>query len=106
MSRDTSKAPHTLLVIGGAGGAGSILIQLARRLTHLTVIATASRPESVQWVENMGANAVINHGLPLADELRRIGLTEVDFIASLIRVHEQIETGSSIGKTVLSGFPD
>lgn len=198
VSRDATTAPHTLLVIGGAGGVGSILIQLARRLTNLTVIATASRPETVQWVGKMGAHAVINHRLPLSEELRRIGITEVDFIgsltasdrhyealktlikpqghivliddpdtfdivpfkrksvtlswefmftraafqtpdmneqhrlltavstmvdrgeirttmtqkagpitaANLIRVHEQIEAGSSIGKTVLSGFPD
>ncbi|UDF05683.1 zinc-binding alcohol dehydrogenase family protein [Asticcacaulis sp. AND118] len=81
--RDASAAPQTLLVIGGAGGVGSILIQIARRLTNLTVIATASRPETVQWVEKMGANAVINHRFPLHEELKRIGIPQVDLIASL-----------------------
>lgn len=81
--RDASAAPQTLLVIGGAGGVGSILIQIARRLTNLTVIATASRPETVQWVEKMGANAVINHRFALHEELKRIGIPQVDLIASL-----------------------
>lgn len=51
----------TLLVIGGAGGVGSILIQLAKELTQLTVIATASREESAAWVTEMGADVVVNH---------------------------------------------
>ena len=53
--------PRTLLIIGGAGGVGSILIQLARRLTGLTVVATASRPESQKWCLDLGAHAVIDH---------------------------------------------
>ena len=52
--------PRTLLIIGGAGGVGSILIQLARRLTGLTVVATATRPESQQWCRDLGAHAVID----------------------------------------------
>src|SRR5690606_10688207 len=56
----TSQA-GTLLIINGAGGVGSILIQLARRLTGLTVVATASRPETEEWVRKMGAHHVINH---------------------------------------------
>src|SRR3954463_10340797 len=52
---------RTLLIIGGAGGVGSILIQLARRLTGLTVVATASRPESQKWCLDLGAHAVIDH---------------------------------------------
>jgi NADPH2:quinone reductase len=52
----------TLLVLGAAGGVGSVLIQLARRLTpRLRVIATASRPESVQWASELGAHAVVDH---------------------------------------------
>ena len=53
--------PRTLLIIGGAGGVGSILIQLARRLTGLTVVATATRPESQKWCLDLGAHAVIDH---------------------------------------------
>ena len=53
--------PRTLLITGGAGGVGSILIQLARRLTGLTVVATATRPESQKWCLDLGAHAVIDH---------------------------------------------
>jgi NADPH:quinone reductase len=73
----------TLLIINGAGGVGSILIQLARRLTGLTVIATASRPETVAWVTDMGAHHVINHRRPLDEELKSIGIPEVQYVASL-----------------------
>src|ERR1700733_14030581 len=56
----------SLLVSRAAGGVGSILVQLARRLPGLTVVATASRPETVQWVSLMGAHHVIDHTQPLA----------------------------------------
>jgi NADPH2:quinone reductase len=59
--RLTPSSPGTLLVLGAAGGVGSILVQLAHRLTELTVIGTASRPESKDWVLEMGADQVINH---------------------------------------------
>jgi zinc-binding alcohol dehydrogenase family protein len=55
----------TLLVINGAGGVGSILTQLARRLTGLTILATASRPETIEWCKRMGAHQVIDHRQPL-----------------------------------------
>lgn len=74
---------RSLLVTGAAGGVGSILVQLARRLTGLQVIATASRPETRAWVESLGAHAVIDHSRPLGDELRRIGVSQVDYAASL-----------------------
>src|SRR5215470_19979796 len=57
--------PRTLLITGGAGGVGSILIQLARRLTGLTVVATATRPESQKWCRDLGAHAVIDHNKPM-----------------------------------------
>lgn len=72
-----------LLVINGAGGVGSILIQLARRLTGLTVIATASRAETRSWVHEMGAHHVIDHRKPLDEELARIGFPEVNYVAGL-----------------------
>jgi NADPH:quinone reductase len=59
--RLTPSSPGTLLVLGAAGGVGSILVQLAHKLTDLTVIGTASRPESQSWVLEMGADRVINH---------------------------------------------
>jgi zinc-binding alcohol dehydrogenase family protein len=72
-----------LLIINGAGGVGSILIQLARRLTGLTVIATASRAETISWCQEMGAHHVINHHKPLDSELSRLGIPEVEYVASL-----------------------
>jgi NADPH2:quinone reductase len=72
-----------LLIIGGAGGVGSILIQLARKLTGLTVIATASRPETQQWCLDLGAHHVIDHSKSLAEQLRALGTPEVEYIASL-----------------------
>ena len=67
-------AGETLLVVGGAGGVGSILIQLAKQLTNLTVVATASRPETRAWVEKMGADHVVNHRQPLDEEMKALGL--------------------------------
>src|SRR5579863_4662626 len=64
--------PRTLLVIGGAGGVGSIMIQLARRLTGLTVVATASRPESQKWCLDLGAHAVIDHAHPLKEQIEKL----------------------------------
>lgn len=71
-----------LLIIGGAGGVGSIAIQLARQLTGITVIATASRPETIAWVKDLGAHHVIDHSKPLPEELARIGFDAVDYIFS------------------------
>jgi zinc-binding alcohol dehydrogenase family protein len=72
-----------LLVINGAGGVGSILTQIARRLTGLTVIATASRPETIAWCKEMGAHHVIDHRRPLDAELKAIGLPQVEYVAGL-----------------------
>lgn len=76
-------AKGTLLVINGSGGVGSILIQLAARLTGLTIIATASRPDTIAWARKMGAHHVIDHRKPLDEELARIGFAEVDYVAAL-----------------------
>ncbi|HVO13917.1 MAG TPA: zinc-binding alcohol dehydrogenase family protein [Alphaproteobacteria bacterium] len=72
----------TLLIVGGAGGVGSIAIQLARRLTGLTVVATASRPETRQWCLELGAHHVVDHGRKLEDGLKAIGLPMVEYIFS------------------------
>lgn len=73
----------SLLVVGAAGGVGSMVVQLARQLTGLTVIGTASRPESRAWVERLGAHAVIDHSRPLAAELDAAGLGLVDYTYAL-----------------------
>ncbi|WP_406695682.1 zinc-binding alcohol dehydrogenase family protein [Singulisphaera sp. Ch08] len=78
------KAPAgTLLIINGAGGVGSILNQLARRMTGLTIVATASRPETNAWCRQLGAHHVIDHHRPLNEALKEIGIDRVEFIASL-----------------------
>ncbi len=75
--------PRTLLITGGAGGVGSILIQLARRLTGLTVVATASRPETSKWCLELGAHAVIDHSRPIKQQIERLNPPPVALIASL-----------------------
>lgn len=74
---------HVLLVTGAAGGVGSILTQLARRLTGLTVIGTASRPETREWVLAHGAHHVIDHTQPWADQLAALGIEHVSYVAGL-----------------------
>jgi len=74
---------RALLVIGGGGGVGSIMIQIARKRTALTVIATASRPETKAWCEKLGAHHVIDHSKPLAEQLKAIGHANVALIAGV-----------------------
>lgn len=80
-----------LLVIGAAGGVGSILVQLARQLTGLTVIGTASRPETTTWVSELGAHHVIDHTKPLSQELKRIGFEGVDYVVGLNQTDAHFE---------------
>ncbi|WP_133129031.1 zinc-binding alcohol dehydrogenase family protein [Legionella nagasakiensis] len=72
-----------LLVTGAAGGVGSILVQLARQLTDLTIIGTASRPDSMKWILNHGAHHVIDHSKDMKSQLQALGYPEVDYIISL-----------------------
>ena len=76
-------AGQSLMIVGGAGGVGSILIQLARQLTQLKVIATASRPGTQAWCLELGAHAVIDHAQPLAQALKDGGHEQVDYVAAL-----------------------
>lgn len=73
----------TLLVVGGAGGVGSMLIQIARALTKLRVVATASRPETWEWCLKMGAHAVIDHSGPIDVALAAAGEAAPRYIAAL-----------------------
>lgn len=74
---------QSLLIVGAAGGVGSMLVQLARKLTRLTVIGTASRPETQSWVRELGAHHVIDHSQPLGEQLQAAGVGEVDLVISL-----------------------
>ena len=79
-----------ILIVGAGGGVGSILIQLVRKLTGLTVIATASRDETVDWVKSLGADHVINHRDPMPEQLERIDVP-VNYIASLTNTGDYLE---------------
>lgn len=82
---------RTLLIIGGAGGVGSILIQLARRLTGLTIVATASRPETTQWCLDLGAHAVIDHSRPLREQIDKLKVPPVSLVAGLTNTDKHFE---------------
>lgn len=75
--------PRSLLIMGGAGGVGSMMIQFARHLTGLTVIATASRPESTKWCLDLGAHHVVDHSKPMKEQIEKLKLPPVALIASL-----------------------
>ncbi|MEL7347569.1 MAG: zinc-binding alcohol dehydrogenase family protein [Pseudomonadota bacterium] len=92
IGRGAASAGKTLMIIGGAGGVGSIAIQLARALTEATVIATASRPESADWVRRLGAHHVVNHRAPFAAEVQEIAPDGVDFIFSTNATGQHWET--------------
>lgn len=74
VSRPTTQGGNLILVVGGAGGVGSIAIQLLRALTDLTIIATASRPETQEWVKKLGAHHVIDHRQPMAPQIEALGI--------------------------------
>ena len=82
---------QSLLVIGAAGGVGSILVQLARQLTGLTVIGTASRAETQQWVRELGAHHVIDHSQPLLPQLKALGHDQVSMVASLTHTDQHLD---------------
>ncbi|MGI4946155.1 MAG: zinc-binding alcohol dehydrogenase family protein [Janthinobacterium lividum] len=75
-------AANAILIIGGAGGVGSIATQLVRQLTDLTVITTASRPETVAWSQGLGAHHVVDHTKPLAAQVAEIGIGQPGFVFS------------------------
>lgn len=82
VSRPVPGAADAILIIGGAGGVGSIAIQIARQRTNLTVIATASRPETQAWAWSLGAHHVIDHSRPLAAQIAELGLGAPAFVFS------------------------
>ena len=99
-----------LLIVGAAGGVGSIMTQLARKLTKMTVIGTASRPASQKWVSELGAHHVIDHSKPFSEELARIGVPHVTHVASLNSTEQHyqqlIDALIPQGKLALIDDPD
>ena len=83
VKRGESADRRSLLIVGGAGGVGSMAIQIARKLTGLTVVATASRSETRAWVRELGAHHVIDHTQPFAPQLSAVGLQSVDIVLAL-----------------------
>ncbi len=86
ISKTGTDAGKTILMIGGAGGVGSIAIQLAKKLSQLNVIATASRPESSDWCKARGADHVINHYENIPAQLEAIGHANVDYVLCLTNI--------------------
>lgn len=82
VNRPVAGAANAILVIGGAGGVGSIAIQILRQLTGVNIIASASRPETQDWVKEMGAHHVVDHRKPLDAEVKRLGIGAPGFVFS------------------------
>lgn len=102
--------PASLLIVGAAGGVGSVLIQLARQRTGLTVIGTASRPESRAWVAELGAHHVIDHRQPLAAQIAALDAPPVDYVISLTHTDtyftQLVEVLAPQGKLALIDDPE
>ncbi|MCX2561224.1 zinc-binding alcohol dehydrogenase family protein [Acetobacter farinalis] len=80
----------SILIIGGAGGVGSVAIQLARVLGDLTVIATASRPETQEWVKSLGAHYVVDHSKPLAAQVAALPISAPTFVFSTTQTEQHL----------------
>ena len=83
VSRDGAHQGKSILIIGGAGGVGSVAIQLAKKLARLKVVATASRPASAAWCRDLGADHIVDHDGDMAAQLAALGLPALDFILCL-----------------------
>lgn len=109
VNRRNTSGSEILLIMGAAGGVGSMLTQLASQLTGLTVVGTASRKETREWVRKLGANFVIDHTRPLGDELKKVGLQAVTYAACLTRsdLHFEniIEIMAPFGKIAMIDDP-
>lgn len=80
----------SILVIGGAGGVGSITIQLLKQLTNLTIIATASRAETKEWVKQLGADYVLDHRQPLTAQIKQLGLNAPLYVFSTTQTDQHL----------------
>lgn len=105
----SSDSNDVLLIVGASGGVGSILVQLAKQLTSATVIATASRATSQRWVETLGADYVIDHSKPLAEQITALNIDAVTHVASLTHtdsyLEEYVNVLKPMGKIALTDDP-
>lgn len=91
MQVDKADTNKSILVIGAAGGVGSILVQLVKQLTKLKIIGTASREETTAWLQDLGVDHVINHRNKLSEEFSKQNLAEADYIISLNATEQHID---------------
>ena len=84
-------ANKSILVIGAAGGVGSILVQLAKKLTKLNIIGTASREETTSWLKELGADTVINHRNKLSEEFEKYNLPAPEYVVSLNATEHHVD---------------
>lgn len=91
VSRTKDAKPASLLVIGAAGGVGSILVQLAKQLTNLTVVGTASRADSVKWLNELGVEHVLDHSKGLDAQRTEHNLAEFDYVISLTHTDQHLD---------------
>lgn len=83
MNVNKTDPEKSILVIGAAGGVGSVLVQLVQQITQLKIIGTASRPETRSWLKDLGVDSIINHRNKLSEEIAKQHLSEPDYIISL-----------------------
>ena len=110
LSQQSEKSDEVVLVVGAAGGVGSIMLQLLKVLTGATVIATASRESSKSWVQELGADYVVDHSKPMAEQIKALNIGEVTHVASLNNTHQYIESFVEVmkpkGKLALIDDPE
>lgn len=103
------RSTDVILVTGAAGGVGSILVQLAKTLTGATVIGTASREESANWIKELGADYVVDHTKPLASQIKNLNIGDVTHVASLTHtdsyLDSYVEMLAPMGKIALIDDP-
>jgi len=104
-----NNSDEVILIVGAAGGVGSILVQLAKTLTGATVIGTASRASSTEWVKKLGADHVIDHTKPMATQIEQLNIKSVTHVASLTHtdsyLDSYIELLAPMGKIALIDDP-
>jgi len=105
-----TKSDEVILVTGAAGGVGSILVQLAKAITGATVIGTASRESSAEWVKNLGADYIVDHTKPLTAQIEALGIGAVTHVASLNSTDSYFESYTEVlapfGKIAMIDDPE